>query len=63
MINEHINYIKGENFEKICDYVLDVKVLKQNHIKNDIPKFFVKTDFIKEFFNKHVPNKKFILII
>lgn len=57
-----MNYIKGENFEKLCDYVLDIKGFKQNDIQNDIPKFFVKTDSIKEFFNKYVPNKKFILI-
>jgi hypothetical protein len=57
-----INYIKGENFEKICDYVLDVKGFKKNDIKNDIPKFFVKTDLIKQFFNEYAPNKKFILI-
>jgi hypothetical protein len=57
-----MNLITGNKFKKISDYVFDGNTLTKTDVHNDIPIYFVKTDFIDLFFNNFLPNVKFKLI-
>jgi hypothetical protein len=60
MINE---FICGNGFKQICDVYLDEYGYKSSEIKFDrmYPFYFVKTDFINDFFTNYKPKQKFIL--
>jgi hypothetical protein len=60
-INE---FITGNNFKKRCHYYFDefgFGAIK-NPSPNEIPKYFIKTDFIDLFFSKIKPNSDFIIV-
>lgn len=57
-----MNLITGNKFKNICDYVLDDGTLKKTNNQNQIPIYFIKTDYIDLFFNKFLPISKFKLI-
>lgn len=59
-----MSFITGNNFKNISHYILDEFGFKQNKpIDNNIPIYFVKTDYIHQFFNSYLlPESKFILI-
>jgi hypothetical protein len=59
-----INYITGNSFKKECNFYLDEHgfgVIKTPKM-NEVPKYFVKTDFIDLFFNEYKPNSVFSLV-
>jgi hypothetical protein len=59
-----MEFITGNKFKSICNFYLDEfgfgKLKDVN--KDEVVKFFVKTDFIDLFFNKFKPNYPFLLI-
>jgi len=59
-----MKYITGHNFKKVSHYILDEFGFRPNQkIDKSVPIFFVKTDYIHQFFNSQLlPNSKFILI-
>ena len=57
-----MNFITGNKFKDISDYILDESGFRKTGIINDIPIFFIKTDFIYLFFNSHKPNFKYKII-
>ena len=57
-----MNFITGNKFKKLCDFVLDENGFVKTENKNDIPIFFVKTDLVDFFYSKYLPNYPFILI-
>ena len=57
-----MNFITGNKFKDISDYILDESGFRKTGIINDIPIFFIKTDFINLFFNSHKPNFKYKII-
>lgn len=54
--------ITGNKFKKICDYIFDENGFRKTEINNNIPIFFIKTDFINNFFSNFKP-KNFYKII
>lgn len=58
-----MNFITGNAFKEICDYSFDKKgLIKNKNINNDIIKFFVKSDYINQFFEQKRFYENFILI-
>lgn len=57
-----MDFITGNKFKKLCDYVLDENGFIKTEAQNHIPFFFVKVDFIDLFFQKYKPNFDFYLI-
>lgn len=57
-----MNFITGNKFKNICDYIYDEEGFRKTNISNSIPIFFVKTDYINNFFLQHVPEFRFKLI-
>jgi len=57
-----MNFITGNKFKKICDFVLDENGFVKTDNNNNIPIFFVKTDFIDFFYSNYIPNYPFRLI-
>ena len=57
-----MNFITGNKFKKISDFVLDENGFVKTNNNNDIPIFFVKTDLIDLFFSNYIPNHPFKLI-
>jgi hypothetical protein len=57
-----MNFITGNKFKKICDYIFDENGLHKTEINNKILIFFVKTDLIDLFYSKYIPNYPFKLI-
>jgi hypothetical protein len=57
-----MNFITGNKFKKISDFVLDESGFVVTGNNNIIPIFFVKTDLIDLFYSKYVPNHPFKLI-
>lgn len=59
-----MNFITGDQFKKQAHYILDEEGFRinKNH-KNNIPIYFIKTNYIHDFFNSSfLPQLKFILI-
>lgn len=54
--------ITGNKFKKICDYILDEKGFNKTGVTNEIPIYFVKTDYIHSFFTSYKPNHKYKII-
>lgn len=57
-----MNFITGNKFKKLCDFILDENGFVKTNINNNIPFFFVKTDLISLFFSKYIPSYPFKLI-
>ena len=59
-----MNFITGDQFKNKANYILDEQGLRENQIlKNNTPIYFVKTNYIDNFFNSSfLPKSKFILI-
>lgn len=59
-----MNFITGHNFKKLSHYILDENGFRLNKPpENNIPIYFVKTDYIHQFFNSVIlPNFPFFLI-
>jgi len=59
-----MKYITGHNFKEVSSYILDEFGFRPNQkIDKSVPIFFVKTDYIHQFFNSQLlPSSKFILI-
>lgn len=58
-----MKFITGNSFKDICDYSFDKRgLIKNKNINNYITKFFVKSDYINQFFKQKVPDENFILI-
>jgi len=58
-----MNFITGNNFKHIANYILDEFGFRHNKHTEDNPTYFVKTDYIHEFFNSPLlPNITFSLI-
>lgn len=55
-------YITGDNYKLICDFIYDENGFRKTNIINDIPIYFVKTDFVDDFFKKLLPKNYFKLI-
>lgn len=54
--------ITGNKFKKICDYVLDEKGFNKTEVTNEIPIYFVKTDYLHSFFTSYKPSNKYKII-
>jgi hypothetical protein len=54
--------ITGNKFKHICDYIFDERGFNETRIHNEIPIFFVKTDYVNTFFINHLPKYNFKLI-
>ena len=57
-----MEFITGNKFKKIADYILDENGFNKTNIINKIPIFFVKTDFINLFFERYLPSHPFKII-
>lgn len=58
-----MNFITGNNFKNISNYILDETGFRNNIKTYNTPIYFVKTDYIDYFFNsKLLPKEKFKLI-
>jgi hypothetical protein len=57
-----MQFITGNKFKKICDYILDENGFRKTDVVNDTPIYFVKTDFIEKFISNFEPNTKYKLI-
>jgi hypothetical protein len=62
-----MEFITGNNFKKYCNFILDENGFRQQDItrtkQQTTPVFFVKTDYIDNFFSGELlPKKKFILL-
>ena len=54
--------ITGNKFKKICDYILDEKGFNKTEVTNEIPIYFIKTDFLSLFFTRYKPNHEYKII-
>jgi hypothetical protein len=57
-----MNFVTGNKFKNISDFILDEKGFVKTINNNIIPIFFVKTDFIDLFFSNYAPSYSFKLI-
>lgn len=57
-----MNFITGNKFKSICDYIFDESGMSKTNINNDIPIFFVKTHLIDVFFSYLKTSQPFKLI-
>ena len=59
-----MEFITGNNFKKLCNFYLDEHgygIINKHENKN-LPSYFVKTDYIDNFFLNYKPKNKFILL-
>ena len=58
-----MNFITGNNFKNISNYILDETGFRKNLETRDTPLYFVKTDYIDNFFHSSLlPKREFRLI-
>lgn len=57
-----MEYITGNKFKRLADYVLDEGGFRRTGIVNDTPVYFVKTDLVEVFFTNHAPASPYKLI-
>jgi len=57
-----MNFITGNEFKKLSNFVLDENGFVKTNNNNEIPIFFVKTDLIDLFYSNYIPNYPFKLI-
>ena len=57
-----MNIITGNKFKIISDYILDENGFRKNSVINNVPIFFIKTDFIDVFFKNYKPSYPYKII-
>jgi hypothetical protein len=57
-----MNFITGNKFKSICDYILDEKGFHKTSNSNSIPIYFIKTDYIGIFLAEYQPKVPYKII-